>query len=213
MHISAVSHDGPLPHEVTSRNDSILLRAGADIAKLATTATDISHSIDVLSLISYSKGKGLTVIALPFEREGEGGREGGLPSNLSNHAKKITWDIRHNHQPTMQSYEQCPAMRLSACICTHTTGPTIALAMGERGVVTRLLAPKYGGYLTFAALEGRPSAPGQPTLGDMRRLYRAQSQGPGTRVFGIVGNPVAHSRSPVLHNAAMEVRPATCELQ
>lgn len=77
--------------------------------------------------------------------------------------------------------------------------------MGERGVVTRLLAPKFGGFLTFAALEGRPSAPGQPTLGDMRRLYRAKSQGPGTKVFGIVGNPVAHSRSPILHNAAMEV--------
>lgn len=33
-----------------------LLQAGADIAKLATTATDISHSISVLSLLSYSKG-------------------------------------------------------------------------------------------------------------------------------------------------------------
>lgn len=81
--------------------------------------------------------------------------------------------------------------------------------MGERGVITRLLAPKYGGYLTFAALEGRPSAPGQPTLADMRRLYRAPVQDSATKVFGIVGNPVSHSRSPVLHNRAMEVHPGS----
>jgi hypothetical protein len=30
--------------------------------------------------------------------------------------------------------------------------PCIALAMGERGQITRLLAPKYGGFLTFGAL-------------------------------------------------------------
>jgi 3-dehydroquinate dehydratase/shikimate dehydrogenase len=81
--------------------------------------------------------------------------------------------------------------------------------MGERGVITRLLAPKYGGYLTFAALEGRPSAPGQPTLADMRSLYRAKAQDADTKVFGIVGNPVSHSRSPILHNRAMEVRTTT----
>lgn len=30
--------------------------------------------------------------------------------------------------------------------------PCIALAMGERGQISRLLAPKYGGFLTFGAL-------------------------------------------------------------
>mmetsp|Transcript_27421 Transcript_27421/g.70482 ORF Transcript_27421/g.70482 Transcript_27421/m.70482 type:complete len:520 (+) Transcript_27421:2-1561(+) len=124
--------------EVLRGKIDAMWEAGADIAKLATTATDISDAINVLSLLEYSKG------------------------------------------------------------------PTIALAMGERGVITRLLAPKYGGYLTFAALEGRPSAPGQPTLADMRRLYRAPVQDSATKVFGIVGNPVSHSRSPVLHNRAME---------
>ena len=71
--------------------------------------------------------------------------------------------------------------------------PTIALAMGERGQLTRLLAPKYGGFLTFGALsEGRASAPGQPTLRALRELYGLQRQGPATKVFGVVGNPVNH---------------------
>jgi 3-dehydroquinate dehydratase/shikimate dehydrogenase len=83
-------------------------------------------------------------------------------------------------------------------------GPVIALAMGERGVATRILAPKYGGFLTFGALSPeRASAPGQPALGELRSLYRLGAQSAATRVYGVIGNPVAHSRSPALHNAAL----------
>ena len=80
---------------------------------------------------------------------------------------------------------------------------TIALSMGEVGVVTRLLAPKFTGFLSFGALdEARASAPGQPTLASMQTLYRMAAQNPGTRAYGIIGNPVAHSKSPLLHNTA-----------
>lgn len=52
-------------------------------------------------------------------------------------------------------------------------GPTIALSMGEKGQIVRLLAAKYGGYLTFAAMSSeRASAPGQPTIQQLKGLYR-----------------------------------------
>ncbi len=87
---------------------------------------------------------------------------------------------------------------------TAAAGPCIALAMGERGLPSRLLAPKYGAFLTFGALgRGRASAPGQPSLRDLVRTYRLGGQSAATRVFGVVGNPVSHSRSPALHNAAI----------
>lgn len=77
--------------------------------------------------------------------------------------------------------------------------------MGERGVVTRILATKYGGFLTFAAMSaGEQSAPGQPSLSDMLNMYSSQKQTASTKVYGIIGNPVSHSRSPVLHNASMQ---------
>jgi 3-dehydroquinate dehydratase / shikimate dehydrogenase len=80
----------------------------------------------------------------------------------------------------------------------------IALSMGQKGVVTRILATKYGGYLTFGALSsGLESAPGQPTVADLKELYRCQHHTAATKVLGIIGNPVKHSRSPVLHNKAM----------
>lgn len=81
--------------------------------------------------------------------------------------------------------------------------PTIALAMGEAGLPSRLLAPKYGAFLTFGALvAGKESAPGQPSLRDMTQVYRLRDQDSETRVFGVIGDPIKHSMSPVIHNAA-----------
>lgn len=82
--------------------------------------------------------------------------------------------------------------------------PMIALAMGEAGLLTRVLARKFGAMLTFAAAEpGAESAPGQPTIGELRETYRWDAISRSTRVFGVIGWPVTHSLSPRLHNAAM----------
>jgi 3-dehydroquinate dehydratase/shikimate dehydrogenase len=65
-----------------------------------------------------------------------------------------------------------------------------------------VLAPKFGGFLTFAAVEeGAGTAPGQPTIHELRDLYRFHEIDRSTKVFGIVGWPVTHSRGPQVHNA------------
>ena len=38
----------------------------------------------------------------------------------------------------------------------------------------------------------------------MKRLYRWDSIGAGTKVYGVVGSPVGHSMSPAVHNAAFD---------
>jgi len=87
----------------------------------------------------------------------------------------------------------------------HADSPTIALAMGEHGVASRILAKKFHAFGTFAAVKkGSESAPGQPTLDEFRRLYRWDRIGPATAVFGVIGCPVAHSMSPAVHNAAFD---------
>lgn len=83
--------------------------------------------------------------------------------------------------------------------------PMIALAMGEFGLLSRVLAPKFGAFLTFAALRpAATTAPGQPTVSDLINLYRFRSIRRSTRVYGVVGWPVGHSLSPLVHNAAFE---------
>ncbi|MDD4889446.1 MAG: type I 3-dehydroquinate dehydratase, partial [Phycisphaerae bacterium] len=83
--------------------------------------------------------------------------------------------------------------------------PTIALAMGEAGVISRLLARVLGAFCTFAALEtGRSTAPGQPTLEQIKTLYRWDRTDAQTELFGVIGYPIAHSMSPAIHNAAFD---------
>jgi 3-dehydroquinate dehydratase/shikimate dehydrogenase len=80
--------------------------------------------------------------------------------------------------------------------------PTIALCMGDAGLMSRVLAGKFGGLITFAAnAGGAESAPGQPTIETLRETYRFDAIGAATKVYGVVGWPVAHSRGPAIHNA------------
>src|SRR5262245_24131434 len=89
----------------------------------------------------------------------------------------------------------------------HAKGkkPVIALAMGLPGLMTRALALSRGAMLTFGALRrGAESAAGQPTVAELRDLYRVKQLSRDSQVFGIIGNPVGHSRSPLMHNAALK---------
>lgn len=76
----------------------------------------------------------------------------------------------------------------------------IAIVMGPAGQITRILAPKFGSLLTFACLDAESAtAPGQIGLSQFRD-YRWNSIRPDTRVYGVIGNPVAHSMSPTIFN-------------
>ncbi|CAN6329281.1 unnamed protein product [Urochloa humidicola] len=87
--------------------------------------------------------------------------------------------------------------------CQEKQVPIIGLVMNDRGFISRVLCPKYGGYLTFGSLEkGKESAAAQPTVTDLINLYNIRQIGPDTKVFGIIGKPVGHSKSPILHNEA-----------
>ncbi len=90
-------------------------------------------------------------------------------------------------------------------VMRETDRPMIALGMGEFGLMSRVLAPKFGGFLTFASL--RPTsttAPGQPTVDELLSRYRFRSIKHNTRVYGVIGWPVSQSISPDVHNAGFE---------
>ncbi|KAK6263993.1 hypothetical protein SCA6_019427 [Theobroma cacao] len=46
------------------------------------------------------------------------------------------------------------------------------------------------------------TAPGQPTVKELLDLYNMRHIGPDTKVHGVIGNPIGHSNSPFLYNAA-----------
>jgi 3-dehydroquinate dehydratase/shikimate dehydrogenase len=79
----------------------------------------------------------------------------------------------------------------------------IAIAMGAAGVATRILGPSRGSYLTYASLDAENlTAPGQVSVTELQQVYRLENIDRQTAVFGLIGSPIAHSVSPVMHNAA-----------
>jgi 3-dehydroquinate dehydratase/shikimate dehydrogenase len=79
----------------------------------------------------------------------------------------------------------------------------IAIAMGQSGIMTRILGPSRGSFLTYAAIDDEgASAPGQLTANKLRDVYRIDKLDQQTEVIGLLGNPVGHSLSPQIHNAA-----------
>ena len=79
----------------------------------------------------------------------------------------------------------------------------IAIAMGSAGVMTRVLGPSRGSFLTYGSADHESeTAPGQLTATDLRELYRIEQIDSETQIFGIIGKPVGHSLSPRIHNTA-----------
>ncbi|EEF49752.1 3-dehydroquinate dehydratase, putative [Ricinus communis] len=90
-------------------------------------------------------------------------------------------------------------------VLVHAQVPMIGIVMAERGLMSRILAAKFGGFLTFGSIEaGVVSAPGQPTITDLLDLYNLRQIGADTKVHGVIGNPIGHSKSPHLYNSAFK---------
>lgn len=82
--------------------------------------------------------------------------------------------------------------------------PLIGLCMGEQGIISRVLGVRAGSVFTFAALTAdEKTAPGQVTAQDLRSTYRIDQVDVATRVYGVAGDPIAHSLSPAIMNAAL----------
>ncbi len=81
----------------------------------------------------------------------------------------------------------------------------IAIAMGQAGIMTRILGPSRGSFLTYGAFDNdSATAPGQMNAEELREVYRIDKINQQTEVIGLMGTPVRHSLSPQIHNAVFE---------
>ena len=105
---------------------------------------------------------------------------------------------------------EADALKIAAKACTLTDSlrmlglarsskDVVAVPMGEVGLPARLLALREGSALAYAPVE-TPTAPGQVSLHDFKKLYRADQATRKTEIYGVIGNPISHSLSPLLHN-------------
>jgi 3-dehydroquinate dehydratase/shikimate dehydrogenase len=81
----------------------------------------------------------------------------------------------------------------------------VAVPMGEVGLPARILALREGSALAYAPV-AEATAPGQVSLAEMTHLYRAHQLARRTHVYGVIGDPIEHSLSPLLHNTGFATR-------
>lgn len=104
----------------------------------------------------------------------------GTANTLSDNAVMMKFLERHSHKHSM-----------------------IGVCMGEQGVISRVLGVRAGSQFTFGAVSpGEETAPGQIAARALQDVYRIDQVDAATRVYGVAGDPVAHSLSPVMLNTA-----------
>jgi 3-dehydroquinate dehydratase/shikimate dehydrogenase len=77
--------------------------------------------------------------------------------------------------------------------------------MGDIGIPTRILAGKFGAPFTYATFHHeRALAPGQLSYQQMTEIYHYDQINADTEVYGVIADPIGHSLSPLIHNAAFQ---------
>ncbi len=116
--------------------------------------------------------------------------------------------IRRLERPGGQALKiaaQCNSVSDSVRVCelARKRRNVVAIPMGEFGLAGRILSLRMGSALAYAAVE-QTTAPGQLSLDQMADLYRGGRITRRTGVYGVIGDPIGHSLSPLLHNTAFQ---------
>ncbi|MFZ3215641.1 MAG: type I 3-dehydroquinate dehydratase, partial [Candidatus Acidiferrales bacterium] len=121
--------------------------------------------------------------------------------------RRVAAELGHGRPDAIKIAAQCDTLALALGVLRLARGrkDVIAIPMGDVALPARVLALREGSALGYAAVENA-TAPGQVTLEAMKNLYRADELRRKTRVYGVIGDPVGHSLSPVLQNAGFQAR-------
>jgi 3-dehydroquinate dehydratase / shikimate dehydrogenase len=146
-------------------------------------------------LVDVLLGHGRQLISAHFFR--------GMPASLARVAAELT-----RYQPdAIKIAARCDSLASSRKLLdfAQKRRNVVAVPMGDAALPARFLALRGKGAFAYAPVENA-TAPGQISLDEMKRLYRADRFDAQTRVYGVIGNPVGHSLSPAMQNAGFAAR-------
>lgn len=127
----------------------------------------------------------------------------GVPANLNRVAARLA----KLPADALKIAAQCDSLKdgLKLLSLARTRRNLVVMPMGDIALPARILALREGSALTYAPVENA-TAPGQVSLEEMQDLYRAGRLDRRTRVYGVIGDPIGQSLSPVMQNAGFRAR-------
>jgi 3-dehydroquinate dehydratase / shikimate dehydrogenase len=104
--------------------------------------------------------------------------------------------------PTAKSlFDNVTLIRFLERMNDHTN--IIGICMGDAGIISRVLGVRAGSAFTFAAATpGEETGPGQIAARTLIETYRIDHVDAATKVYGVAGNPIKSSLSPIMMNTA-----------
>src|SRR5688572_14874156 len=149
-------------------------------------------------LIRGRQGKGVILSSHIF---------GSIPDDLEERWTALRASGAEIAKLAVESRSLCDTLRLMALAAPRASGNhsrtpgQVLIAMGDAGVASRILATRLGNAWTYA---GDNVAPGQISLARLLNEFRFRHLKPNTAIYGVVGNPIMHSLSPVMHDAGFQ---------
>jgi 3-dehydroquinate dehydratase/shikimate dehydrogenase len=155
--------------------------------ELGAEFIDVEWDADIDSLIRERGGRGVIVSRHVFS--GTPDDAGGILERLRSRGGEIA---------KLAVTTERPSDLLSLLNAVPGDGSSIVIGMGGAGMVTRILADRFGSRWTYA---GAAIAPGQITAARLQQEFRFRRIRRDAAVYMVIGRPVAGSLSPAMHNA------------
>ncbi len=199
--------------------------AATGIATCRRTANGGKFSGNVaaeIEVLSKAAAAGFHIVDLELESaaamkkgELEKLRETGVALIISHHDFAATKDLEGIYKrivpfepefikivPTAKSLvDNVTLMRFIERMEDHSN--IIGICMGDAGIISRVLGVRAGSAFTFAAASiGEETGPGQIAARTLIETYRIDQVDAATKVYGVAGNPIRSSLSPIMMNTA-----------
>jgi len=124
----------------------------------------------------------------------------GVPGNLTRRIKNIAREQGELPKAAVMPKNSKDLYKLLRCYKKLTHIEKIIVGMGDYGLPTRILSNYLGSFLSYCSRNQSLAAPGNKNPEEMVKLFGFHKIDPTTKIYGIIGNPIMHSFSPLIHN-------------
>jgi len=177
-------YDGPEERRLSVLGDAV--RGGAEFVEVEWRSA-------FQPVLALRAGRGVILALHDYD---------GVPEDLAGIYRAMRSAGAELVKIAVTAHQLCDVLPLRDLDDDRSSAAHVLVAMGLPGLATRVLAGRFGSRWACATNGTDPRA--HSSAARLVEEFRFRSIGADTRVFGVVGNPVGHSLSPVMHNAAFE---------